>query len=113
MNFLRLNQKVALTAFDVTFIDRREPKPRREHTERVVLNGGRLSALERLGQSPAGWITQRFEARGLAVQQVKRGETLTADVDLNTLWTKAATEKAVRRLGSGVAEFLSGEGAHA
>lgn len=111
--FLKLNQKIAMVAFEVAYIDRREPKPRREHTERVVLNGARLNALERLGQTPAGWITQRFEAQGYAVQQVKRSETLTADVDLNALWTKAATEKAVRRLGSGVAEFLSGEGTHA
>lgn len=111
--FFKLSQRIVMVAFEVSYIDRREPKPRREHTERVVLNGARLNALERLGQSPAGWITQRFEAQGFAVQQVKRGETLTADVDLGALWTKAATERAVRRLGSGVAEFLGGEGLHA
>lgn len=113
MDSLKLNQKITLVAFEVTFYDRREAKPRTMHHERVILNGGRLSALERLGLSPAGWITQRFETQGFAVQQVKKGEVLDANVELNALWTKAAAEKAVRRLGANVAQIVNGGGQHA
>lgn len=103
-----LEQKITLAAFDVSFYDRREPKPRALHTERVIVNGGRLNALDRLGLSPAGWITQQFEARGFAVQQIKRGPVETASVDLNALWTKTAAEKALRQLGANAAKALKG-----
>lgn len=113
MNSLNLTQKIALVVFEVDFYDRREPKPRTLHHERVVLNGGRLNALERLGTRPTTWIVQRFEAQGFAVQQVKKGETLDAQVDLTALWSKTAAEKALHRLGANVAQLVKGEGKHA
>lgn len=105
---MNLSQKIVLTAYDVEFFDRREPKPRALHHERVVLNGGRLSALERLGLTPAGWIAQQYEGRGYSVAQVKRGESLNAFVDLNALWSKTAAEAAVQRIGAGVAKWVTG-----
>lgn len=108
MDFVKLQQKIALVAFEVDFYDRREAKPRPVHHERVVLNGGRLNALERLGLTPAGWIAQQFEGMGYAVAQVTKGESLNASVDLNALWTKAAAEKAVQKMGAGVSRFLAG-----
>ena len=104
----KLNQKIVLTAFDVSFYDRREPKPRTLHHERVILNGGRLNALDRLGMRPAGWISQQLEARGYAVQEVKQGPTEYAHVDLSALWTKTAAEKALRRLGANAAKIVKG-----
>lgn len=104
----KLDQKIVLTAFDVAYFDRREPKPRTLHHERVILNGGRLNALDRLGMRPAGWISQQFEARGFAVQQVKQGPTQYAHVDLNALWTKTAAEKALRQLGENAAKIVKG-----
>lgn len=105
---MKFAQKVSLTAYEVSFYDRREAKPRPVHHERVVLNGGRLSALDRLGLTPAGWITQQFEAQGFAVASVKRGESLNAEVDLDALWNRTAAEAAVRRLGAGVAQLVKG-----
>lgn len=108
MKMFNLEQKIALVVFEVDFYDRRGAKPRPVHHERVVLNGGRLNALERLGMTPAGWITQQFEGMGYAVAGVKKGESMNAFVDLNTLWTKAAAEKAVQKMGAGVSRFLAG-----
>lgn len=50
---LRLEKRITLHTFDVEYIDQREPKPRAVHHELCVLDGGRVSALERLGQTPA------------------------------------------------------------
>lgn len=49
---LKLEKRITLHTFDVEYIDQREPKPRAVHHELCVLDGGRVSALERLGQSP-------------------------------------------------------------
>lgn len=113
MKSLELTQKITLVAFEVEYYDRREPKPRTLHHERVVLNGGRLNALDRLGTRPTTWLVQRFEAQGFAVQQVKKGEVMDAQVDLNALWSKTAAEKALHRLGANVAQIVNGGGQHA
>ncbi|MFQ7015153.1 MAG: hypothetical protein ACLRRU_12830 [Faecalibacterium sp.] len=62
---LKLEKRITLHTFDVEYIDQREPKPRAVHHELCVLDGGRVSALERLGQSPASWICQQYARRGL------------------------------------------------
>ena len=113
MDFLNLTQKITLVAFEVYYYDRREAKPRTLHRGRVVLNGGRLNALERLGIRPTAWIVQQFEAQGFAVQQVKKGQSMDAQVDLTALWNKTAAEKTLRRLGANVAQIVSGGGTHA
>ena len=113
MKSLELTQKITLVAFEVDYFDRREPKPRTLRRERVVLNGGRLNALERLGIRPASWIVQQYEAQGFAVQRVEKGQSMDAHVDLTALWSKTAAEKALRRLGANVAQIVSGEGRHA
>ena len=94
MDSLNLKQKITLVAFEVDYYDRREVKHRTLHHERVVLNGGRLNALDRLGIRPASWIVQQFETQGFAVQQVKKGQSMDAQVDLTALWSKTAAEKA-------------------
>ena len=110
MDSLNLKQKITLVSFEVDYYDRREVKPRTLRHERVVLNGGLLNALERLGIRPVSWIVQQFEAQGFAVQQVKKGQSMGAQVDLKALWNKAAAEKAVQRLGANVAQIVSGGG---
>ena len=112
-NVMNLMQKITLVAFEVDYYDRREAKPLALHHERVVLNGGRLNALERLGIRPTAWIVQQFEAQGFAVQQVKKGQSMDAQVDLTALWSKAAAEKTLRRLGANVAQIVSGGGLQA
>ena len=78
---LKLEKRITLHTFDVEYIDQREPKPRAVHHELCVLDGGRVSALERLGQSPASWICQQYARQGFTVGAVHKGERLTANVD--------------------------------
>lgn len=83
MNFFKT---INLTAYHVEYIDQREPKPRTTYKETVVLDGSRISALNRLDIRPAGYITQQYANRGFIVTNICKSETLTADVDLTELW---------------------------
>ena len=60
---MKTEKTINLTAYTVEYIDQREPKPRTIHSQTVVLDGGKISALARLDMRPAGWITQQFERR--------------------------------------------------
>ncbi len=95
---MKFEHRFNLTAFEVEYIDTREPKPRTVHWEQIVLDGGRLSALARLGQTPAAFIGQQYEAAGFHVSSIHRGETVEAEVDLPTLWAEIQNKKALRRL---------------
>lgn len=95
---MKLEKRITLTAYEVEYIDTREPKPRTIHWEQIVLDGGRLSALARLGQIPAAFITQQYESAGFRVSSIHRGESVEASVDLPALWAEVQKEKAVRRL---------------
>lgn len=95
---MNLEKKINLIAFEVEYIDTREHKPRAVHWEQIVLDGGRLNALSRLGQTPAAFITQQYEAAGFRVASIHRGESVEARVNLPVLWAEAQKEKAVHRL---------------
>ena len=84
---------INLTAYTVEYIDQREPKPRTVHAQTVVLDGGKISALNRLDMRPAGWITQQFERSGFTVTGIHKGETVEAAVDLYWLWQQAVVGK--------------------
>ena len=62
---LKLEKRITLHTFDVEYIDQREPKPRAVHHELCVLDGGRVSALERLGQSPQAGFVSSMPGRAL------------------------------------------------
>lgn len=94
---MNLEKKINLTAFEVEYIDIREPKPRTIHWGQIVLDGGRLSALARLGQTPAAFITQQYEAVGFRVASIHRGETIEARVDLPALWAEMQQKIAASR----------------
>ena len=87
---MKTEKTINLTAYMVEYIDQREPKPRTVHTQTVVLDGGKISALARLDMRPAGWITQQFGRDGYTVASVHKGETIAAHVDLADLWQTAA-----------------------
>lgn len=89
---MKLTKTIRLYAYAVSFVDTRQPKPRTERTETVILDGGRLSALSRLGMRPAGYIAQQFERNGYTVATIRRGETINANVDLAELWDKTMNE---------------------
>lgn len=105
---MKFEKTINLTAYEVEYIDQRQPKPRTVHRETVVLDGGKLSALERLGMRPAGYLAQQFERSGYTVATIRRGETINAHVDLAELWDKTRKEiqlqqvvAAAARLGGG------------
>ena len=93
------NEKIInLTAYKVEYIDQRESKPRTVHTETVVLDGGKISALNRLDMTPGGYICREFERSGFTVCTVCKGETSTARVDLADLWQQTAAQIERERL---------------
>lgn len=83
---------INLTAYEVEYIDQRQEKPRTVQRETVVLDGGRISALNRLDIRPTGYIVQRFERSGYAVTSIRKGETIAAPVDLEELWRRTMAE---------------------
>lgn len=99
MTFLKA---INLTTYEVEYIDQREQKPRASHHETVVLDGGRISALNRLGIRPTGWLIQQFSAMGFTVTNIQKGELLSAEVDLTKLYYQTVAAKA-EEAESGVA----------
>ena len=57
-----------------------------------MLDGGKISALNRLDLRPAGYITQQFERSGYTVATIRKGETIAAHVDLADLWSQTAAQ---------------------
>lgn len=86
---MRLTKKINLTDYTVFYVDLRDPKPRQSFEDHVILDGGRISALHRLGQTDTGWIVSMYEKRGLAVEGIVKGKPVTAEVDLTELWCQA------------------------
>jgi len=83
------------------------------HRETVVLDGGRVSALERLGQSPQSWICKQYTRQGFTVGAVHKGDHLTATVDTDFLWKLAVLDVAAAKAGKAVAQLLEGGVNHA
>lgn len=84
---MKFEKEITLVTFKVEYYDHRQPKPRPLLREDVILDGGRISALERLGIRPTGYITEQFNRNGFTVSAVRWGEKLTARVDLDALWS--------------------------
>lgn len=105
---MKIEKRVNLYAFEVEFIDQREAKPRTIRRETVVLDGGRVSALERLGQTPQNWICQQYAQQGYTVSAIHKGESLTTKVDTGFLWKLAALDAAAAKAGKSVAKLLEG-----
>lgn len=89
---MKTEKNINLTAYTVEYIDQREPKPRTVHTQTVVLDGGKISALNRLDMNPGGYIFREFERSGYTVASIHKGETITAHVDLADLWQQTAAQ---------------------
>ena len=89
---MKTEKTINLTAYMAEYSDQRAPKPRTVHTQTVVLDGGKISALARLDMRPAGWITQQFERNGYTVASINKGETIAAHVDLADLWQQTAAQ---------------------
>ena len=94
---MKFQKTITLISYQVEYIDKRQPKPRAIRREMVVLDGGRVDALQRLGIRPAGYIAQQFEREGYTVTDVRRGDTLHALVDLTELWSRTTQAIALER----------------
>lgn len=110
---MRLEKTITLTAYEVEYIDRRQPKPRTVHWKTVVIDDGKLSALEHLGLRPAGYISQQFERSGYTVAMIRRGETINAHVDLKELWDKTRKEIELQQVVAAAARLGGGSDADA
>lgn len=102
---MNLIKTIRLYAYAVSFVDTRQPKPRTEQTETVILDGGRISALSRLGMRPAGYIAQQMQAEGYAVTNIRPAEQLDAQVDLADLWRQTSQAVELARLQKTVARM--------
>ena len=71
----------------------------------MILDGGRISALSRLGMRPAGYIAQQMQAEGYAVTNIRPAEQLDAQVDLADLWRQTAQAVELARLQKTVVEM--------
>lgn len=110
---MKFEKTINLTAYEVEYIDQRQPKPRTVHRETVVLDGGKLSALERLGMRPAGYLAQQFERSGYTVATIRQGETINAHVDLAELWDKTRKEIQLQQVVAAAARLGGGSDADA
>lgn len=108
---MKFEKTITLTAYEVEYIDQRQPKPRTVHRETVVLDGGKLSALERLGMRLAGYLAQQFERSGYTVATIRRGETINAHVDLAELWDKTRKEIELQQVVAAAARLGGGDNA--
>ena len=97
---MKFEKTITLTAYEVEYIDQRQAKPRTVYRDTVILDGGKLSALERLGMRPASYLTDQFAKDGYTVASVQRGETINANVDLREQWHKAKREIDLHRAAS-------------
>lgn len=102
---MKLTKTIRLYAYAVSFVDTRQPKPRAEQSETVILDGGRVDALSRLGMRPAGYIAQQMQAAGYAVTNIRPAEQLDAQVDLADLWRQTAQAVELARLQKTIAEM--------
>lgn len=110
---MKFEKTITLTAYEVEYIDQRQPKPRTVHRETVVLDGDRLAALERLEMRPAGYISQQFERNGYTVATIRRSETINAHVDLTELWDKTRKEIQLQQVVAAAARLGGGSDADA
>lgn len=78
---MKLTKEINLTEYAVEYFDLRQPKPRQPLADRIVLDGGRISALRRLAKSDHGYIAKLYEAQGYGGVRVTKGRSYTVAVE--------------------------------
>lgn len=91
---MKLTKQINLVLYSVELYDIRQAKPRTPIDDSIVIDGGRISALHRLGQSVTGYITGLYEAQGYAVGKMQKVREYTAAVDLANLWRDNVPDQA-------------------
>ena len=95
---------IGLTAYEVEFVDLREPQPRAHHTELHILTNTQMAALEALSLDVQNYIRERFAKGGfhvLCVRKVKGG-SVEASRDLSEVYRAAtsSTESEPEQVGN-------------
>lgn len=101
---MKFKKSITLMAFEVSLVDMRGEKPHQTRRETVILDGGMISAIERLGMRPNGYICRKYEAEGYTVANIHKGEKLTAYVDLEQLWKETSQAVELEQLRRTVGE---------
>lgn len=65
---MKFQKTITLTSYQVEYIDKRQPKPRTIRREAVVLDGGRVDALQRLASARRGISRSSLNGRGTRLQ---------------------------------------------
>lgn len=91
---MKLTKQINLVLYGVELYDTRQPKPRTAIPDSVVIDGGRISALRRLGQSVTGYITGLYEVQGYAVGKIQKVREYSAVVNLADLWRDNVPDQA-------------------
>lgn len=91
---MKLTKQINLVLYSVELYDIRQAKPRTPIDDSIVIDGGRISALHRLGQSVTGYITGLYGAQGYAVGKMQKVREYTAAVDLANLWRDNVPDQA-------------------
>ena len=89
---MKLTKNITLIEYMIDYVDLREPKPREHHRDTIHMDGGRISALRRLGQTVHNYVLQMYAAQGLNVCKVTKGETIEAAADLDELWSTTSVK---------------------
>lgn len=85
---MKLSKQIHLQQYSVEIYDTRQSKPRAPLEDRIVIDGGRVSALHRLDQSVNGYISELYGALGYAVGKIRKVREYTVTIDLTDLWTE-------------------------
>lgn len=84
-------KQLFLTGYTVVYVDLREPRPRKQHTETVVYDSEAIAALQALRLDLTEQIKQRFEKGGYYVISITKSERISCAVSLSQLYTNAIT----------------------
>ena len=87
---MKLTKDITLIPYSVEYYDLRDEKPRRVYPDTVILDGGRISALRRLGMKPQGYLARLYAEKGCSVCGVHKGQPYTVQIDLEQLWQQYA-----------------------
>ena len=69
-------KQLFLTGYTVVYVDLREPRPRKQHTETVVYDSEAIAALQALRLDLTEQIKQRFEKGGYYVISITKTNIL-------------------------------------
>ena len=83
---MKCTKMLNLTAYEVTYFDLREPKPREPKTEIYIVDDDGKKAMELLGVELTSFVKTRYERGGYCCHSVKKIGSRSCCVDLVKAW---------------------------